>query len=66
MSFYSDLSSIFPDVQWTGSSSIHVSVYRDGIIQTPFSNRAEILYSLKHHDIGGQIYDFIVKDVLME
>lgn len=59
MSIYSNLSSIFPGVVWTGSSSIHVSVFRDGTIATPFSNRAEIMYSLKHHDVGGQIYDYL-------
>lgn len=59
MSIYSSLSSVFPKVQWTGSSGIHVSVYRDGVINTPFSNRAEILYSLKSHDVGGQVYDFL-------
>lgn len=59
MNIYSQLSSIFPNVQWTGSSYMHVSVYRDGIINTPFANRAEILYSLRSKDIGGQIFDFL-------
>ena len=63
MSIYSSLSSIFPGVQWMGSSSIHVSVYRVGTIQPPFQNRAEILYSLKQHDVGGQIYDFLVNSM---
>lgn len=63
MSISTDLSNIFPGVQWTGGSYIHVSVYRSGALQFPFKNRAEILYSLKKQDLGGQIYDFLTNSM---
>lgn len=59
MSFYSNVSNVFPGVEWTGSSGIHVSVYRSGSLAYPASQRAEILAALKAQDIGGSIFDFL-------
>lgn len=59
MSFYSTVSNVFPGVEWTGSSDIHVSVYRSGSLSYPASQRAEILAALKSQDLGGSIFDFL-------
>lgn len=63
MSIYTELSSLFPLVTWTGGSDIHVSVYRSKAIAIPFDNRPAILYALSKHDVGGQIYDFLVNSM---
>lgn len=55
--FSHQISKVFPHVSWDGESHIHVSVYKEGSLNHPFKERANILYSLNDHDIGGKIYD---------
>lgn len=58
--FSHQASKVFPGVSWDGESNIHVSVYKEGSLDFPMSDRAKILYSLNEHDIGGKIFDSLL------
>jgi len=59
MSIKNQVSKIFPKANWTGESSIHVSIYREGFLEIPFEKRAEVLYSLTENKIGSSIWQFL-------
>lgn len=56
MSYYDDISSVFPGVDWHGGSKIHVSVAAGGSLKIPFENRALILYLLQEKQLGWAIW----------
>lgn len=61
MSFIKQVSTVFPGVFWHGGSHIHVSIFAEGGLDIPFSNRPGILHALMTKDVGGAIYDMLQK-----
>lgn len=59
MGIKQQVSKVFPKAEWTGESSMHVSIYREGFLEISFEKRAEVLYSLTENKIGHSIWEFL-------
>ena len=57
MSFKNDMSNLFPQVdQWNGMSDIHVSIYRNAIVDLPNTEVGTILKVIQSNKTGELIY----------
>ncbi len=48
---------MFPDINWTGGSQIHVSVYRDGLFSA--SSKSELIAIMKKVNFPTYVWNFI-------
>lgn len=61
MSFKEKVSSVFPQAEWTGGSSIHVSIARSAEVPMAFDEPRKIMAEMLHQNFGGYVYRTIVK-----
>lgn len=55
------LDSMFPTVEWTGSSNIHKSWARGTVIEFPANKHDELMYLLAKQKVGNHIYHEVHK-----
>lgn len=61
MAFCDQASNTFPNVDWHGSSHIHVSVSAGSTIDLTFDQRPMILYVLSEKHVGDSIWRYLMK-----
>lgn len=60
MSFFDTLSKEFPDVEWTGSSDIHVSWAVQTNLPISFDNKSKLLKLFDHVKMGEKIFRMLL------